>query len=117
MKLLSACLNYALSPVVDSVVPRIQSGFVRGRNFGLNVLDMDASARCCSFSPNTVQHMPTLVSLDYGQAFTSLCQAYMILVLRAMGMPIAVVEFVVTFYRAVRAVGSIAGSLTQPLFS
>eukprot|EP00959_Pyramimonas_sp_CCMP1952_P006659 138964-Pyramimonas_sp.AAC.1 len=82
VKLLSSVMNRALQPLIHHIVPPCQRGFVGGRNFGVNILELDAHARELSVGPPGSSDIPLLFSLDFGQAFPSLNQEFMACVLQ-----------------------------------
>eukprot|EP00959_Pyramimonas_sp_CCMP1952_P133983 2802624-Pyramimonas_sp.AAC.1 len=93
VKVLSATMNAALRPVLERIAPPCQRGLVPGRNFGLNVLELDVSGRQLSCTPQGSRDLPILYSLDYGQAFPSLNQELVLFILEALRLPEAILKF------------------------
>ncbi|CAK0850757.1 unnamed protein product, partial [Prorocentrum cordatum] len=104
VKVLSATMNAALRPVLERIAPPCQRGFVPGRNFGLNVLELDVSSRQLSCTPHGSRDLPILYSLDYGQAFPSLNQEFVLFILGALRLPEAVLKFAGFLYEAIEGV-------------
>ncbi|CAK0826931.1 unnamed protein product, partial [Prorocentrum cordatum] len=88
-------------------------GFIPGRNFGNNILELHVSSRQMSVVPHGSTDIPVLYSLDFGQAFPSLNQDFLILSLRALKLPEAFVSFVTFLYASVEGVVSHLGSLVH----
>eukprot|EP00959_Pyramimonas_sp_CCMP1952_P443334 9281547-Pyramimonas_sp.AAC.1 len=59
-----------------------QRGFVPSRTFGNNIVELDAVARRTSMEPGVERRCPALVSYDFGQAFPSMSQKWMIQALK-----------------------------------
>ncbi|CAK0883697.1 unnamed protein product, partial [Prorocentrum cordatum] len=62
-----------------------QRGCVLGRNFCSNIVGLDAYSRVYSMGPQASP--PLLVGFDFGQAFPSLCQRWLALVLDVLDLP------------------------------
>ncbi|CAK0851288.1 unnamed protein product [Prorocentrum cordatum] len=114
-KILTATVNVALQEPLAKIIPLSQRGFVRGRNFGYDILEVDLESRWRSAQPDVVQKSPITVSFDFAQAFPSLNQLFLVMVLRRFGFPETVIEFAIELYAAVLAVTAIAG-VVIPLF-
>eukprot|EP00959_Pyramimonas_sp_CCMP1952_P132620 2772934-Pyramimonas_sp.AAC.1 len=80
-------MNRILEPVVQAVAPASQRGFIRGRNFCHNVLELDIHARLAPQHPLAERRSPILVGFDYGQAFPSLSQSFLLQLLGPLGLP------------------------------
>ncbi|CAK0788059.1 unnamed protein product [Prorocentrum cordatum] len=104
VKVLSATMNAALRPILARVAPPCQRGFVPGRNFGLNILELDASSRQLSCTPHGSRDLPILYSLDYGQAFPSLNQEFVLFIIGALRLPEAILKFAGFLYEAIEGV-------------
>ncbi|CAK0810355.1 unnamed protein product, partial [Prorocentrum cordatum] len=104
VKILSSVMNRVLEPVVQAVAPASQRGFIRGRNFCYNVLELDVHARLASQHPLAVRRYPVLVGFDYGQAFPSLSQSFLLQLLGSLGLPAEILAFVGWMYLAVEGV-------------
>ncbi|CAK0822839.1 unnamed protein product, partial [Prorocentrum cordatum] len=113
LKLISSTVNRAIRPALISLAPPCQRGFIPGRNFGNNILELDVSSRQMSIVPHGSSDIPVLYSLDFGQAFPSLNQDFLILSLRALKLPDAFVSFVAFLYASVEGVVSHLGSLVH----
>eukprot|EP00959_Pyramimonas_sp_CCMP1952_P374590 7845039-Pyramimonas_sp.AAC.1 len=77
MKVISATLNVAFWPIVQQTTSRTQRGFIAGRQFTSNILELDVMARTASLHPRARDQQPIPVALDFGQAFPSLSQQYL----------------------------------------
>eukprot|EP00959_Pyramimonas_sp_CCMP1952_P108701 2272938-Pyramimonas_sp.AAC.1 len=104
VKVLSATMNAALRPILERVAPPCQRGFVPGRNFGLNVLELDVSSRLLSCTPHGSRDLPILYSLDYGQAFPSLNQEFLLFILGALRLPEAILMFAGFLHEAIEGI-------------
>ena len=111
-KTTAAVMNRAVSQVYSKGINKIQNGFVRGRNFVDNVVDLDGSARVHSQSAVSglipAAFRPGLASWDYAAAFPSLSQLYMKAVLRASGAPLGLSNLIDVFYALVFAYVKVA---------
>ncbi|CAK0846616.1 unnamed protein product, partial [Prorocentrum cordatum] len=113
LKLISSTVNRAIRPALVALAPPCQRGFIPGRNFGNNILELDVSSRQMSVVPHGSADIPLLYSLDFGQAFPSLNQDFLILSLRALKLPDAFVPFVTFLYASVEGVVSHLGTLVH----
>ena len=79
-KIIGGICNWKLRRGASKSICRIQRGFVFGRNFLNNIVDLDTASRCYA-----LEHwglMPILAAFDFGTAFPSLSQDWLFLVLR-----------------------------------
>eukprot|EP00959_Pyramimonas_sp_CCMP1952_P420957 8818396-Pyramimonas_sp.AAC.1 len=76
VKISTAAINRSMRPLVDSVVPCAQRGFVVGRNFGYHILELDGLGGVAASHPLASSRLPLLVSFDFGQAFPSISQQF-----------------------------------------
>eukprot|EP00959_Pyramimonas_sp_CCMP1952_P239633 5007792-Pyramimonas_sp.AAC.1 len=106
---MSSVMNYAVRPILEVAVPSCQRGFIPGRNFGVNVLELDVHARCQSVAPSGSLDYPVLFSLDFGQAFPSLNQDFLMFVLSCLGLPDILLTFIARLYEAIEGVASLKG--------
>ena len=114
-KTTAAVMNRAVSHVYAKGLNKIQNGFVRGRNFIDNVVDLDGHARVHSQSAasdcSPAALRPGLASWDYAAAFPSLSQLFMMAVLRASGAPLGFLNITDVFYTLVFADVLVAAEL------
>eukprot|EP00959_Pyramimonas_sp_CCMP1952_P445389 9325276-Pyramimonas_sp.AAC.1 len=66
IKAISATLNQAIAPIIQRTTQR---GFIAGRLFTSNILELGMMARVASLQPAVLERNPLLVALDFGQAF------------------------------------------------
>ena len=64
-----------------------QRGFIGGRNFGANILELDVWSRVTGLEDDAPSRLPILVSFDYGQAFPSIARAWIFRVLASLDLP------------------------------
>ena len=101
LKILTSVVNRSLRGVVDEVVPSSQRGFVQSRNFGYNISELDGFSRIAGAHPLAPMRSPLLVSFDFGQAFPSLSQDYLMLFLNRLGLPGPLLAFLGWLYSAI----------------
>eukprot|EP00959_Pyramimonas_sp_CCMP1952_P159850 3343387-Pyramimonas_sp.AAC.1 len=77
MKIISATFNHAIAPIIQMTTSSAQRGFIAGRQFTSNILELDMMARVASLQPAVHERNPLLVALGFGQAFPSLSQAFL----------------------------------------
>ncbi|CAK0887921.1 unnamed protein product, partial [Prorocentrum cordatum] len=115
LKIISSAMNAATATVAADVVPASQRGFIHRRNFGYNILELDAESRIASADPDAQNMLPVLVSLDIAQAFPSFAHQFIRLALKAMGAPEAVLMFFDSMCNNILAMAPCAGQYV-PLF-
>eukprot|EP00959_Pyramimonas_sp_CCMP1952_P104126 2176498-Pyramimonas_sp.AAC.1 len=98
IKVTTANVNIQFSKLLMDWAPRCQRGFIPKRNFGVNILELDVAARTCSNSPAASADLPALVALDFGAAFPSLAQSFMLLAFRQMQAPCAFLAILEQLY-------------------
>eukprot|EP00959_Pyramimonas_sp_CCMP1952_P124561 2604600-Pyramimonas_sp.AAC.1 len=59
LKIISAVVNHATRPALQALAPPCQRGFVPGRNFGVNILELDVSSRILSVRPHASRDIPS----------------------------------------------------------
>ncbi|CAK0888071.1 unnamed protein product, partial [Prorocentrum cordatum] len=95
-----------LSKTLDTFTAPIQRGFVGGRNFGTNILELDTYSWVYGMhiaDPNVaISHKPVLVSFDYGQAFPSIAHEWLLMCLRRLRILSPLLFFFEILYSAVR---------------
>ncbi|CAK0846857.1 unnamed protein product, partial [Prorocentrum cordatum] len=97
-KVLASAVHLVLAKIIAPVISPIQRGFMRGRNFLHNVLDLDTFSHIASFGPEALMVQPLLLSFDFAQAFAALSQRWLFLSLRALGLPIGILYVLAMFY-------------------
>eukprot|EP00959_Pyramimonas_sp_CCMP1952_P391046 8194794-Pyramimonas_sp.AAC.1 len=60
VKVITAAVFWSLSVEIPNFVSKLQRGFVRGRNHGMNVIELDMYARVASMRECTPQALPAL---------------------------------------------------------
>ncbi|CAK0894693.1 unnamed protein product, partial [Prorocentrum cordatum] len=111
LKIMTSVVNRSLRKVVEEVVPCSQRGFVVGRNFGYNVIELDGIGRLAAAHPCSDLCDPLLISFDYGQAFPSLSQEYLLMLMNKLGLPGPLMWFLSWLYLAIQGVVAHAGQL------
>ena len=102
----------ALEPQYREITHRAQNGFVSGRNFLNNLVDVDAAARIYSIKHTgavpeigkLVKNTPIISSNDFGAAFPSTFHQWIWLVLAHRKLPPRFVKFFQAIYRNAAAV-------------
>ena len=82
---ISAVTNNSLKFDIARDACSTQRGFLPGRNFVNNIVDLDAVARIYA-SDSSLFH-PVLAFWDFGSAFPSLIHAWLFIILRVIGLP------------------------------
>lgn len=83
----------ALKSTYCKLTHHVQNGFVKGRNFLNNILDLDSAGRIYSWRhwdklrDRGVTHMPVSAAFDFAAAFPSVIHAWMWLVLEHRKLP------------------------------
>ena len=115
--------NFAMSAVVSDGLCSVQRGFVKGRNFLQNLVELDAESRILSnqfqaglgdstsfaswsesFASAMIPRMPALALLDIAAAFPSLSHRFLFAVLRAIGVPNELLNYITALYTGNTAV-------------
>ena len=91
-----------------------QRGFLPGRNFVDNIVDLDAYARI--YASDSSLFLPLLAFWDFGSAFPSLIHEWLFIILRVIGFPTGAYNIISALYAEVVAIGRIAGSFSRVLF-
>ena len=113
VKCISGATHYLIKrPLAARAAPQ-QNGFVFGRNFINNVVDLDTRARC--FAMDRSLSLPIMLFTDFGAAFPSVVHQWLFMVLDSPGIPIGLRNFIIGIHSQVTAYGS-AGSSVTPLF-
>ena len=71
-KVVCAVANQRIKLPLARAARSAQRGFIAGRNFCTNALEMDSYARCLSVAPQAMQDQPAMLLFDFGSAFPSL---------------------------------------------
>jgi hypothetical protein len=122
MKLIGGVINNLLAHVASCNIIAWQRGFVKGRNFLQNVIEIDTFSRqidlerCFPGAISTPADIPILASFDIKAAFPSLLHEYLQQVLRHLRFPLGIVNGILAQYESVFAYGFFDGKLT-PLFN
>jgi hypothetical protein len=84
-KIVAGAFNSCIRHDISSCACSIQKGFLAGRQYGENVIDLDAHARICS-----IKRLPlsAMVGYDMCAAFASLFQHWLFAVVNALGFPL-----------------------------
>jgi hypothetical protein len=104
-KVISGAIHYVTKAPVAKCASRLQNGFIHGRNFLNNIVDLDSHARV--FSMQKDLNVPIMLFTDFGSAFPSLIHEWLFIVLKASGMPDGLVNFFKGIYFIALAVGRV----------
>ena len=113
VKCISGATHFLIRHSIAKFAARQQNGFVHGRNFINNVVDLDTRARCLAM--NDLLPMPIMLFTDFGAAFPSVIHEWLFLVLEMEGFPPGLRNLIVGIHSQVTAYG-LAGSMVLPLF-
>eukprot|EP00959_Pyramimonas_sp_CCMP1952_P300938 6296149-Pyramimonas_sp.AAC.1 len=80
----------------------LQRGFIPSRNFGNNIIELDAASPIYSTPQNASVAMPYLLSFDFQQAFPSAAHEWIHFVLRQMQLPSFIRWFFAELHRCVQ---------------
>ena len=115
-KLISGCIGHVITPATLAITPVCQRGFCRGRQFALNVVDLDAYMRvynaCFDFDQvlENIKNIPCTPLYDFCNAFPTLLHAWLFLVLKIYGLPTHLWWAINWLYTNVTAYSSGTGS-------
>ncbi len=70
-KTVAGVVNFLMKGPVAAGAAKCQRGFIVGRNFCSNIVDLDCRARVVSMQPDVMTSMPALLALDFEAAFPS----------------------------------------------
>ncbi|CAK0824650.1 unnamed protein product, partial [Prorocentrum cordatum] len=82
IKLITAAINIQVSKLLTDWAPSSQRGYIPKRSFGVSILQLDVAARADFNSPSAGKDLSSLFALDFGAAFPSLAQSFMLMVMR-----------------------------------
>ena len=108
--LFSVCIK-PLTRMLPAFIQKAQTGFVPSRNFGVDALELDTEARITSMQPEARSRSPFLASFDYGQAFPSMSQFWIFLVLGQLNLPGPLLCFLKMIYSQVFCFGQTGDAL------
>ena len=113
-KIITSAVNNCLKHGIARDACHLQRGFLPGRHFTDNIVELDAFSR--TYAMDSSLTYPVLALFDFGSAFPSLIHAWMFTVLEAVGLPQGAFNVVVAVYHFVSAIGRVAGSSSRFLF-
>ena len=87
----------------------IQRGFLAGRHFTDNVIELDMMGRALALDRGNL--FPVLSFFDFRAAFPSVSNEWLVICFSACGLPAAYSNLLVSFYINVFAYGSLDGPL------
>ena len=112
-KLIAAAVTYATIPTFKATVNPIQQGFVPGRNFVANVVQLDLESRVSALRclnardasspsdllpPHSVASLACSLLFDFAAAFPSVLQSWLLSVLRAIQAPLGFINTFISMY-------------------
>lgn len=113
-KLIAAVTNGSLKRGVSGGACEVQRGFIQGRNFVNNIIELDAWSR--AYAGVVSLFFPLLACFDFGSAFPSLIHAWLFIAMQAAGVPHGAFHLIESLYHVVSAFGRISGSSSRFLF-
>jgi hypothetical protein len=116
VKLVGGVLNRVLAQIASNNVVEEQRGFIAGRNFMLNVLELDTASRqldmeFAHYIPTEHCNIPLLASFDIRAAFPSLDHQYMRECLEHLHLPLGLRRGIVAQYSVVGGFGFFNGAV------
>ena len=113
-KIIASTLNGAIKTTIAAQLHAAQRGFLRGRQPAVNILLLDAIARCFSFP--RAGGCPMLLFFDIAAAFPSLSHKFLFVMLQYIGCPAGLVAALRSFYTGVTGI-SMAGTFLFKILS
>jgi hypothetical protein len=113
-KAIAACTNSSIKHAVARDACELQRGFIHGRNFVNNIIELDAFGRAYAADPSLF--FALMAFFDFGSAFPSLIHEFLFIVLRAVNIPEGAFNLISSLYFLVAAVGRVEGSSSRFLF-
>ncbi len=113
VKIISGAVYFGIKREVSKYASHLQRGFVAGRNFLDNVVDLDAWSRKYAMQFSDLNNlMPILAFTDFGAAFPSIIHKWMFIALKSSNLPIGLMNFIRGIYSSVVAVGRARADVT-----
>ena len=113
-KLVCSCWLRKLRAAVSVHACPLQRGFIPGRTFVQNVVDLDAAARQFGLQMGAAK-LPSLACFDFAAAFPSLSHSWLFRLLAHLKLPEGFVNLVKAVYHCNTAFGRVLGALA-PIF-
>ena len=118
-KMIMSANTKACESQFKSITHKTQNGFVGGRNFLNNVVDMDAAGRIYSTKffgssehiRSFVKNIPVFIPCDFSAAFPSIIQAWVWLVMEYRKLPRSFITLMKAMYKNARAIFVHEGSI------
>jgi Reverse transcriptase (RNA-dependent DNA polymerase). len=101
---------HALEPIYERITHHTQNGFVKGRNFLNNIMDIDASGRLYSLRhwdklrDEDVSHVPVHAAWDFESAFPCVNHKWIWAVLSHRKLPVNFLNLFKSIYQHARAI-------------
>ena len=93
-RLMASAVRHCLEPILAQWISQNQQGFIKSRSMLANVIDISHRAQTVS-----LQHdRPGMLLFDFKAAFPSLSHGYMHTVLKSLGLPSHILNFVLSLY-------------------
>eukprot|EP00973_Karenia_brevis_P009063 1226564-Karenia_brevis.AAC.1 len=96
IKIMCSSIDHSLCPQVQQTASKLQRGFIRGRHFTDNIVELDVVGRVAPLMPTSF--LPLMVLFDFSAAFASVSHLWLFEILKAMGAPIGLLNFVHFMY-------------------
>jgi len=113
-KSICAVLNRKIRHPIRTAACKIQRGFIVGRNFVDNIVDLDTVARIYGMNPLSL--LPLLALYDFGAAFPSVIHQWLFLCLQFAGIPEGMMNIFYEMYSFVAALGYSEDGVVRFLF-
>ena len=107
-KLIATVTNTKIKSTLSTKSNAIQQGFIHGRTFLKNIVEIDTSARLMS-NESLPGDLPCLAFFDYANAFGSVMHSWIFLVLSESGWPSGFINLIRGIYNICSAYTSVGG--------
>ena len=97
-KTIASNINQSLKPLIFHNACKLQRGFIAGRNFLNNIVDLDSFARLFS-DPSNKLLLPILCFFDFAAAFPSILHDYLLAIIDRLGLPSGQRNAIKSFYK------------------
>ena len=117
VKTISGAIHHCIKREVPRFASSLQRGFIYGRNFLDNIVELDTWSRIFAMkSMDPHLSAPIMLFTDFGVAFPSIIHKWLFLTLRCSNLPAGLVYFNKGIYASVTAVGRAEASVVTLFF-